>query len=282
MSLPDPLDEARDLVGQARLVEAIELLRRRYRDLPRLLVNELTLHTARARDLSTRQRQGTLGREEELAETQRLRLALLGFIDEIEARGPPRRSPATPSTPSSPTDREAPPEAGVIAHETPPDVVATPTTRDQVFISYSHADRKWMELLSRMIRPLVRKGAIDLWMDSRIQTGSDWHREIDAALARAAVAVLLVSDHFLASDFIHGEELPSILEAADESELTIVWVHVSPCLYEETPIARYQAAHDVARPLTALSEGELGETLKSIAWRIKDAVARGTGRTVKP
>ncbi len=54
--------------------------------------------------------------------------------------------------------------------------------RDQLFISYSHADRPWVDRLQTMIRPLVRSDAL-----------------------------LLVSAEFLASEFVTSRELPALL-----------------------------------------------------------------------
>ncbi len=96
--------------------------------------------------------------------------------------------------------------------------------RDQVFISYSHDDEKWLQRLQAALKPLVRKYAIDIWSDERIGAGQEWKAEITAALARAKVAVLLVSQSFLASDFIADEEMPAILAAAQEEGLTIIWI----------------------------------------------------------
>ena len=53
-----------------------------------------------------------------------------------------------------------------------------------------------------------RSGAIDLWDDTRIETGDVWRTEIQEALDQTRVAILLVSADFMASNFIVGKELP--------------------------------------------------------------------------
>ena len=70
-----------------------------------------------------------------------------------------------------------------------------------VFISYSHADRKWLERLQVHLRPLIRDSIADIWDDTRIKPGDSWQLEIRKALESASVAVLLISADFLASEF---------------------------------------------------------------------------------
>ena len=143
--------------------------------------------------------------------------------------------------------------------------------RDQVFVSYSHEDREWLNKLQIMLRPLLRRRTISLWDDTRIGVGLKWRDEIRNALETAKVAVLLVSPNFLASDFIANQELPSLLDAAARKGLTILWIAVSHCLYRETEIENYQAANDPSNPLDSLPAPQLNRVLVEICEKIKAA-----------
>ena len=148
-----------------------------------------------------------------------------------------------------------------------------PPERDQLFISYSHVDRQWVERLQTMIRPLVRSHGLRLWDDSQIQPGDKWREEIETALAAAKVALLLVSSDFLASEFVTNSELPQLLTAAEEEGLRILWVPVRPSLVRHTPIEAYQGLGDPGRPLAAMNPVEQEEALVEIALAIEKALA---------
>jgi hypothetical protein len=147
------------------------------------------------------------------------------------------------------------------------------TARTKVFFSYSHKDKKWLERFQRMLKPAI-SGEI-LWDDTKIAAGSKWKEEIKEALASAKVGVLLVSDHFLASDFIAKNELPPLLNAAEKEGLRVLWVLVSDSMYGSTAIADYQAAHDPARPLDSLKGADRAKAIKIICEKVKAAAEAG-------
>jgi internalin A len=143
-----------------------------------------------------------------------------------------------------------------------------------VFISYSHLDQKWLNGLLDHLKPLGLQ--VNSWSDRKIEPGGDWRAEIEAALRKAKVAVLLVSRTFLASDFIMKEELPFLLRAAEQGTLTILWVPLTPTVYKHTEIAKYQAVHNPAEPLGGLDKTHRNQALVAICEKILEATMKKT------
>jgi hypothetical protein len=136
-----------------------------------------------------------------------------------------------------------------------------PTTRDQIFISYSHQDKELFDELKIWLKPLERNSQLKVWDDTKIQPGQLWRQEIETALASAKVALLLVSPNFIASDFIDKNELPPLLNAAENEGLTVFWIPLSYSPYEDTEFEKYQAAHPPQEPLDMLEK-----PLRNKAW----------------
>lgn len=143
-----------------------------------------------------------------------------------------------------------------------------------ILVSYSHSDRPWLDRLKTHLRPLMRGGIIDLWDDTRINPGSDWRKEIDQALSKAQLAILIVSADFLASEFICNNELPPLLKRAARGGVRVVSLIVRPCLYmQHSALARYQAANDPRRPLSSLPEHEIESVLMRLAEQINESMS---------
>ena len=124
----------------------------------------------------------------------------------------------------------------------------TTAKRNQIFISYSKKDLKWLSQIKEALSPFIRKNRLVIWDDSRLKAGDKWRDKIAAALKHARVAVMLVSRDFLASDFIVNVELPTLLEKARKNGLRIIWIPVGECAVETTDLSEYQAAIDPTRP----------------------------------
>jgi hypothetical protein len=146
-----------------------------------------------------------------------------------------------------------------------------------VFISYSHRDKQWLDRVLIHLRPLEREGyvTVDLWADTRIAPGGKWRNEIRDAIESAEVAVLLVSADYLASDFIAREELPPLLEGADNLGITVLPVIVSPCRYEHTvTLSHFQSVNDPRKPLTKLTGAEQEDVFVGLSEEIRIALLK--------
>ena len=98
----------------------------------------------------------------------------------------------------------------------------------RIFISYSHRDARTLTSLLPYLTTLEREGLVDVWVDTDLKGGERWEEAIEAALNSASTAVLLISQHFLASKFIYKEELPRILGRQAAGQLTVIPVFLSP------------------------------------------------------
>jgi hypothetical protein len=122
------------------------------------------------------------------------------------------------------------------------------------------------------LKPYMRNGSVSSWHDTQIRPGGRWRKEIESALSRAKVAVLLVTPHFLASDFVAEHELPPLLKAAESEGLVVIWIPVSASSYEETDIAKYKAAFDPVIPLDTLPQPSQNTVLVDVCKTIKQAL----------
>lgn len=143
--------------------------------------------------------------------------------------------------------------------------------RAGIFVSYSRADRDWLDRLRTHLTPYVRGERLDLWDDTKIPPSCNWAMEINQALGKARVAVLLVSPDFLASEFVTHVELPEILRRAG-TDLTVVWIPIRASAYDATPLKDFQAAHDPHRPLATLPRAKQDEAMVAISKHIAAAV----------
>jgi hypothetical protein len=110
-----------------------------------------------------------------------------------------------------------------------------------IFISYAHLDEpekprgeeiQWLTFVMKFLRPAVKSGIFDPWVDRLMAGGTKWDAEIERKLRACDIFVLLVSANSMGSNYIIDKELEIALEREAAGEL-----HVSPLLIEPTPKA---------------------------------------------
>ena len=143
--------------------------------------------------------------------------------------------------------------------------------RDQVFISYSHKDERFLNELRIQLKPYLRKDVLTAWSDKETAPGSKWFEKIQAALANASVAVMLVSEAFLFSDFISEHERDPIFREAADGRMRIVWVLIRECGWQETPFKDYQSALPPEKPLAEMLPAKRARAWRKVCESIKNA-----------
>jgi tetratricopeptide (TPR) repeat protein len=101
-----------------------------------------------------------------------------------------------------------------------------------VFISYSHKDETWKDLLLPQLKTLQQLDRIVVWDDRKIDAGDKWYPEIKEAMEKARIAICLISANYLASDFCVKEEVPFLLQRCEKEGLILIPILIKPCPWE--------------------------------------------------
>jgi len=110
----------------------------------------------------------------------------------------------------------------------------------RVFVSYAREDRRWLDpdyrysLIPFLMESLRRHRAV-FWFDKELKPGDEFRRLIESEIDQSQIALLIVSQSFLNSEFIENREMPRIAERARLGKMIIVPVLVEPCDWSEYP-----------------------------------------------
>ena len=106
-----------------------------------------------------------------------------------------------------------------------------------VFISYSHDDIQARRELQKFLINPEREGLIEIWQDGLIEPGTDWDKAIKARIETADIIIMLISQSFIASNYIYEVELKKALEKASvkegQNEVRIIPFLLSSCDWQE-------------------------------------------------
>lgn len=141
----------------------------------------------------------------------------------------------------------------------------------RIFIAYSRQDIAYLNKLKDVLKPLVNKGAAQIWYDGEIIAGSVWEESIKKALHEAQIILLLLSNDSLASDYFYEKEVANALERHRQGQCRVVPVIIRDCLWEETNLTQLQALPQDAKPIAAWQD--VDAAYKSIGTGISKLIA---------
>ncbi|HKE01776.1 MAG TPA: toll/interleukin-1 receptor domain-containing protein, partial [Planctomycetota bacterium] len=145
-----------------------------------------------------------------------------------------------------------------------------------LFFAYSHADEKLRDQLEVHLKMLQRQDVIRTWHDREIGAGLDIDEAISDQLATADLVLLLVSPHFLASDYCYKTEMQRALTRHRAGEARVIPVILEPSDWQGAPFGKLRATPPDGKPIatfTNLNEGFLA-VARDIRKAAKDMAAR--------
>jgi hypothetical protein len=138
-----------------------------------------------------------------------------------------------------------------------------------VFISYSHQDETWKDLLVTQLSVLEAENLLHVWDDRKIQVGDNWKQNISDAMRSASIAILLVSADFLTSKFIRSEEVPKILARQKQDGLRVVPIIIRPCAWKLVSwLAEIQVRPKDGRALSSGNSNQIDQDLTDLVTEI--------------
>lgn len=151
----------------------------------------------------------------------------------------------------------------------------------KLFFSYSHKDEELRNELETHLALLKRQGVISSWHDRRITAGSDFGEVISTELESSQIILLLVSAHFLASDYCFEKEMSRALEKHKEGSATVIPVILHPCDWHSAPFGNLRATPTDGKPISMHANQH--EALAIVARDVREAatnIPRGMPNSV--
>src|SRR5689334_19347192 len=118
------------------------------------------------------------------------------------------------------------------------------------FVCYSRSQRDLVEKIGVKLAARRRRGELEVWRDNQdLGPGEEYTPEIIEALQRAVGAIVVVSDTWYASDYIHAYEWPTILARKDEDARFRIFLLAFNSLDEDDPLRARNFVNDLTHEL---------------------------------
>jgi len=153
------------------------------------------------------------------------------------------------------------------------------SNQSHIFISYSHRGKgpEWKALLLEQLKVFTVQNLIKAWDDERITGGWRWENEIEKAIHNARLAIILLTNEALESEFILERELKPLQEREKNGVIVIpVNCGCEAKEYENHDwIKKLQIRPFEAKPLSTITDdAELKRVLCHLATEIAEELGR--------
>ncbi len=124
----------------------------------------------------------------------------------------------------------------------------------QIFFSYAYKDEAYRDALELHLSLLKRQGLVEGWHARQIQAGENFADVIDKNLQAANLILMLISPHFIASDYCWEKEMMHALERHEAGTAKVIPIFIRPCDWQTAPFAKIQGLPRNALPVSKWSD----------------------------
>jgi TIR domain len=151
----------------------------------------------------------------------------------------------------------------------------------EVFISYAHEDRPYLNELIAHLGILRKRKLISTWHDADISPGTEWESQIMKRLNSAQIILLMVSADFINSDFAYSKEMELAIQRHKANEARVIPIILRPVYWKGAPFEILEVlpsdAHKNVKPITSWAKRDEGylNVVEGIAQAIDDLQEKG-------
>lgn len=122
-----------------------------------------------------------------------------------------------------------------------------------IFLSFADRDRSLVEEIERHLSILTRRDNIAIWHRDKIPHAANAEEETKKHLDTASIFLLCISADYIASEYLY-EEMEQAVKRSNEGSAWVVPIILRPCLWDNTPMATFQALPSDGRPVVSWKE----------------------------
>lgn len=137
----------------------------------------------------------------------------------------------------------------------------------KVFISYSHRDKAWKEMMIPHLNSLIRQKYITLWFDNMILPGTEIDAKVVQALKESQIVLLLISSDYLASNYCYDIEMMEAMSLRETSGVEVIPVLLRPVDLTGTPFDGLKSLPEDRKAVSLFQNSD--EAYESIAKGIR-------------